>query len=193
MRRPRGLWARQLPGQSAVPGGTRRSHGREWPQDSGPGSSDSGLTSLARPPQRCGRGPGGTRGRLGCRGVCSRCARRGGFGLSRPRVMRAQRQSPRLGSGQGCGGRESPGHTRHSQRVSFPQRLGWALTSAPHVPSGPTGWGRGALLPPVTVGDAGAEAPEATKWGGPGRAPGLYRVGGCRHPARPWPGWDPGH
>lgn len=47
MRRPRGLRARQLPGQSAVPGGTRRGHGREWPQDSGPGSSDSGLTSLA--------------------------------------------------------------------------------------------------------------------------------------------------
>lgn len=82
------------------------------------GSSDSGLMSLARPPQRCGRGPRGTRGRLGCRGVCSRCARRGGCGLSRPRVMRAQRQSPRLGSGQGCGGRESPGCTRHSQRPS---------------------------------------------------------------------------
>lgn len=77
----------------------------------------------------------------------------------------------------GRAGDGSPRRTRHSQHPS-PERLGWALTSVPRFPSGPSGWWPGALLPPATVssvGDAGAEAAEATKWGGPGAPPGLYQ------------------
>lgn len=77
----------------------------------------------------------------------------------------------------GRAGDGSPRRTRHSQHPS-PERLGWALTPVPRFPSGPSGWWRGALLPPATVssvGDAGAEAAEATKWGGPGAPPGLYQ------------------
>lgn len=164
---PRGSGLGRLPGRQLC-GWHTRGHGRE--RLSGHRAGEQGLRG------RMGLDGHRIGGRLGRCHACPHCARRGGSRLSHPRVMRAQQQRPRLGSWQGAGD-GSPRCTRHSQHPS-PERLGWALTSVPCFPSGPSGWWRGALLPPATVssvGDAGAEAAEATKWGGPGAPPGLYQ------------------